>query len=1029
MKFVKVLIFIGLILAVVWAGKGIFKYNVFSTHDGDHHFARSFDAVKTITEGHFPLRWAGSLNYGCGVPIYNFFYPLIYYLVILLNFLTHDIFLALKLIDFGSLLIGTLFFYLWMKKETRQVGGQANSELPAIGSALLYLFAPYRFSLIFVRGSPEFLAYAILPVVLYLYAKLMESEGRRMVFYAFVTAIAGGLLTISHNFTVMFLMPIILLYLVVKILLNKTPLKKIIWIALSFISAFGFGAFFIGPALLEQKYTQIGQNFLQWREHFPTLGQLIKSKWGYFYSSLGTANDGMSFMLGYAHWVVLGLVLLWFIFLFVKNRRNIREVLVKNIWTVLFFVLSLGTIYLILPISIPVWEKIKLLQDIQFSWRLLGIAIFTISALFGFWLASIKNKKIVWIIFIAISALAVYGNRNHLLPQPISVDDLYRYDDFEKLHPHRFSTTTLGDDVIAKNADKACWFSDYVVEGENEKSREAGSGSARIIPQEIVSKGNTFGFVKFKGYEKVILNLGYFPGAYEIYVSGKKVEYSDCQGRVCLEKEALRQDGYNFISWKIVQTPIQKTFNYLTLGFFVFWLLMLIPKKDNRKFFALVIAFLVFAFFRFYRLDERIGFGWDQERDAQTVKEILSGNLTLIGPRVIGPSGFYLPPYFFYLLAPFYALTNLHPTATINFLVFVNSVFFILSYAILKKIVDFKVALIALLIWAVNPFAVSMDTIAWNPVVIPLLSFVLFYFLWKYYQTKKMLFVFLSSLIFGLGISFHFQFIMYAPIFLPVLGRPVKKLAVLFLGTVIPFIPIVLFDLRHNFLNLKLLTDFGAAKTGSVGLAFLPVIERVGILMSGISGSALFGGFVIVAIGVLLIYISFKERKRMWYGFSLVWILSPILFSFFKDRPSEYYFNYLLPIAVIGVGYAISKLKKVWLYVALTIVTVGLGLKSLEYLKWTDNFGVLAKDRAVSTLKNLTQNSQPYYISFDVPLNEDTGYRYLLKLYGFDYPGNPQNTLIEFVVPLENAPQAFKVGQIGLNFSEELKKQNWLNSK
>ena len=101
MKFVKVLIFIGLILAVVWAGKGIFKYNVFSTHDGDHHFARSFDAVKTITEGHFPLRWAGSLNYGCGVPIYNFFYPLIYYLVILLNFLTHDIFLALKLIAFN----------------------------------------------------------------------------------------------------------------------------------------------------------------------------------------------------------------------------------------------------------------------------------------------------------------------------------------------------------------------------------------------------------------------------------------------------------------------------------------------------------------------------------------------------------------------------------------------------------------------------------------------------------------------------------------------------------------------------------------------------------------------------------------------------------------------------------------------------------------------------------------------------------------------------------------------------------------
>lgn len=1012
MKYLKILIFIGLIFAVIWAGKGIFKYNVFSTHDGNHHIARSFDAIATISEGHFPLRWAGSLNYGCGVPIYNFFYPLFYYLVIGINYLSHDIFIALKIINFASLLVGTLFFYLWMRKEIK-------SELPAIGSALLYLYAPYRFLLIFVRGSPEFLAYAILPVVLYLYAKLMESEEKKLVLYAFLTAVAGGFLTISHNFTVMFLMPIILLYLAVKVLLNKPPLRKIIWMALSFISAFGFGAFFIGPAVLEQKYTQIGQNFLQWREHFPTLGQLIKSKWGYFYSSLGTHNDGMSFMLGYAHWVVLGLVLVSLIYVFVKSRKNVKGFLAKNVWTLLFFVMSLGTIYLILPISIPVWEKIKLLQDIQFSWRLLGIAIFTISALFGFWLASIKNKKIVWILFIAVSGLAIYGNRNHLLPQPVSVDDLYRYDDFEKLHPHRFSTTTLGDDIIAANVDKACWFSDYVVLDENDKG----------IPQEIVSRGNTYGFVKFKGYEKIILNLGYFPGAYEIYASGQKVEYSDCKGRVCLGKEALRQDGYNFLSWKIVQTPIQKTFNYVTLGFLFFWLLMLIPKKDNRKFFAIAFIFLVFAFFRFYRLDERIGFGWDQERDAWAVKEILAGNFTLIGPRVLGPLGFYLPPYFFYILAPFYSLTKLHPIATVYFLVFYNTIFFILTYLILKKIFNYKVAIITLLIWAVNPFALSMDSIAWNPVVIPLLSFVLFYFLWKYYQTKKVLYIFLSSLVFGLGISFHFQFIMYAPIFIPILGRPFKKLLLLFLGAAIPFIPILLFDLRHDFLNLKLLTDFGASKAGEIGLSFLPVIERVGILMSGISGSMLFGGVVIAAVGALLVYISWKEREKMWYGFTMVWILSPVLFSLFKDRPSEYYFNYLLPIATVAIGYTISKLKKVWLFIALAVITILFGTKSLEHLKWTDNFGVLAKDRAVSALKSLTKDSKPFYISFDVSLNEDAGYRYLLKYYGFDYPGNPKNQLIEFVVPPEKKPSSLRVGRVGLNFPEGLIGKNWLNSK
>ena len=158
----RLLIFFVLIASVWWAGKGIFKYSVFSTHDLDHHLARSFDAVKTFSEGHFPMRWAGSLNYFCGIPIYNFFYPLIYYLVILISSINPDIIMALKIIDFLSLLVGTLFFYLWMKAETKK-------DIPALGGALLYLYAPYRFSLIFVRGSPEFLAYAILPVVLYLY--------------------------------------------------------------------------------------------------------------------------------------------------------------------------------------------------------------------------------------------------------------------------------------------------------------------------------------------------------------------------------------------------------------------------------------------------------------------------------------------------------------------------------------------------------------------------------------------------------------------------------------------------------------------------------------------------------------------------------------------------------------------------------------------------------------------------------------------------------------------------------------------
>ena len=92
--------------------------------------------------------------------------------------------------------------------------------------------------------------------------------------------------------------------------------------------------------------------------------------------------------------------------------------------------------------------------------------------------------------------------------------------------------------------------------------------------------------------------------------------------------------------------------------------------------FSLILIFGFFVFLRFYNLDKRVIFDWDQERDAWVIKQILSEKkLTLIGPRVLGPEGFFLGPFFTYLLAPFYLLTSLHPRAIIFFLIAYNFAF------------------------------------------------------------------------------------------------------------------------------------------------------------------------------------------------------------------------------------------------------------------------------------------------------------------------------------------------------------------
>lgn len=1023
-NWLKILIFVFLIGAVVWAGKGIFKYSIFSTHDGDHHIARAFDVIQTFKEGEFPLRWAGSLNYFCGAPIYNFFYPLIYYLVVLVNFFTNNVIFTLKIIDFTSLLLGTVFFYLWIKSETKK-------ELSAIGGALTYLYAPYRFSLIFVRGSPEFLAYAILPVVLYLFSLCFNSSGKKSVIYAFLASVIGAILTISHNFTVMFLMPLILAYLIIKIYTLKPNFKKIIWIAFSFLGSFGMGSFFIGPALLEQKFTKIGQGFISWREHFPTLGQLIKSNWGYFYSSLGTVDDGMSFMLGYAQWLIIGIAGIFIVYQIYRNKFRFWKTINENIWIIFFFITSLLTIYLILPWSIPVWEKIKLLQEVQFSWRLLGIGVFTTSALFSFLLAKVNSKYIYRGIFIGVSLLTVIGTRNFMLPQPISDQDLYRYDNFEKLHPHRHSTTTLADDVLSPSAGSACWFSTRTISTDKNEN----------INFTVVEKGNTFGSVKFlinkkeiKG-EKIVLALGYFPDIHKISLNGEKsLDYSDCGGQVCFDLSKTK-DGENFISWKVGQSSIENAFNYLTLTIFGIWLVVLFiyltgvyKNKKNLIYLVLaIVVFILFLFFRSYNIPGRIGFGWDQERDALTATNILSGKLTLLGPRVQGPSGFFLPPYFFYLLAPFYALGNLSPYSMVGFIIFWSVLFFAISYLVISNIFDKKTALFFLALWAVNPLAISIDAIAWNPVVIPLLFIILIYLIHLYFENKKTRYLFLSAITFGLGISFHLQFLFIFPIFiLPIFSalknRKFKDLTSLVVGSILPFLPIFLFDLRHNFLNSNQIIEFIKSSGSEINRVWI-VWERASSFMVDGSPSMILGIAIYLSV---LIGLFALGKKKIFLSLGFVWAASLPLFYIFIKNPSEYYFNYLLVPLIILLSYLLKSWKRfgILILIGLVVYFISQAVPLLRNVA----LNLREKDQIVELLTKVTKDSSPFNVSFDVPFNEDTGFRYLLDYYEVKYSGSPKDPLIEFVIPQQKRSETFTLGQIGIYVPSEWLKNNWPKS-
>jgi hypothetical protein len=73
-------------------------------------------------------------------------------------------------------------------------------------------------------------------------------------------------------------------------------------------------------------------------------------------------------------------------------------------------------------------------------------------------------------------------------------------------------------------------------------------------------------------------------------------------------------------------------------------LLKYFNKKNILFVFLLTIIFFIFSFLRFYHLEKRFVFDWDQENICYSVKNIIKGKLTLIGPRVVSDAGFFLGP-------------------------------------------------------------------------------------------------------------------------------------------------------------------------------------------------------------------------------------------------------------------------------------------------------------------------------------------------------------------------------------------------
>lgn len=364
-----IILFLFLLVSIplVWS---FFTSGYFQTHDGDFFIIRLIEFDKVFRAGQIPPRWAPDLNYGYGLPVFNFFYPGYLYIAELFRFINFSYTDSLKTIFVLSFPLSAFGMYLFVNKIMGKSAG--------IISGLFYLYAPYRLLDVYVRGQiGEILAMTIVPYLFWVIISISLVKYRRSLL--FIGAFLIGLFFISHNIMTMIFTVVIFGYIIFLFSQNKTqnfPRKYFIL----FLCGFCLSAFFVLPALLEKQNVVLGQHIaVDYQEHFPTIKQLIYSPWGYGYSG-SNINGGMSFQIGVSHLLALLMITVYLGIILIKSRKVINFA-DKNL--IFFMVIAFISIFLTLEISKPIWEIIPYISQIQFPWRLNALTIFALSVLAG----------------------------------------------------------------------------------------------------------------------------------------------------------------------------------------------------------------------------------------------------------------------------------------------------------------------------------------------------------------------------------------------------------------------------------------------------------------------------------------------------------------------------------------------------------------------------------------------------------------------------------------------------------------------
>lgn len=230
-------------------------------------------------------------------------------------------------------------------------------------------------------------------------------------------------------------------------------------------------------------------------------------------------------------------------------------------------------------------------------------------------------------------------------------------------------------------------------------------------------------------------------------------------------------------------------------------------QKEFRKhplFYSFLILILLAGFFvRVYRIDQILGFYFDQGRDALVIWDLIhKGKMFLIGPTT-GIAGIFRGPWYYWLITPFYFIGRGDPVYPSVFLSFTTVLACFLSYKIGEKIQGKAAGIIAAIIGSFSFYFVYAARWLSNPTPMFLISVGVIYSIFLILEKKDWAWVLLGFLMgmsmqFGSATEFfYFPALAFIMVWKKLWPKP-KYLLMAVAAFAVTLAPQVLFDFKHG---------------------------------------------------------------------------------------------------------------------------------------------------------------------------------------------------------------------------------------